>query len=160
MNQEEKIYALMACAEDHQKLIDESIQEFKDGNKNELRQLALERQKFHVEHQIQMNEMLKLAEKTGNYNFRRLGVMWFIQTLLFSALAVLVTVGGILLFMDHQTDEIAQMSQTIEELSRKGGEADILTCALKNGEEHPCVRVMTELGRFGDDGDLYIIAPK
>ncbi len=160
MNQEEKIYALMACAEDHQKLIDESIQEFKNANKYELGRLALEQQKRHSEHRMLMNDMLKVAKDTGSYNFRRLGLMWFFQTLLASVLVVVLSVGGVLWFMDHQADEIVQMNQRIKELSQKGGDADVQRCRRDNGKVHPCVRVMTKWGGFGEDSDMYIIAPK
>lgn len=141
MNQEQKIYALMACAEDHQKIIDESIQEFKTANQQELAQLAAKQKQLHDEHRIVMKDLRHLAEKASENNFKRLGWMWF-------------------RFVNHKSDEIIKMNYTIEKLSKKGGEAEILSCRRDNGKVYPCVRVMTKWGGYGNNRDLYIIDPK
>ena len=160
MNQEDKIYALMACAEEHQKLIDESIEEFKNANKYELSRLAEEQNKLHVEHRNVMKDLHDLAEKTGRHNFKRLGYMWFLQTLLASLLVVGLSLGGILWFIDYRSDDITEMNQTIKKLTKEGGEAEILLCNRSDGKSYPCVRVMKSWGGFGDDGDIFIIDPK
>jgi hypothetical protein len=160
MNQEQKIYALMACAEDHQKIIDESIQEFKTANQQELVQLAAKQKQLHDEHRIVMKDLRRLAEKASENNFQRLGWMWFIQTLLASLLVVSLSVGGVIWFVNHKSDEIIKMNYTVEKLSKKGGEAEIHSCRRDNGKVYPCVRVMTKWGGYGNNRDLYIIDPK
>ncbi|HHC7135604.1 TPA: hypothetical protein ACN34R_004456 [Vibrio parahaemolyticus] len=160
MNQEQKIYALMACAEDHQKLIDESIREFKNINQQELAKLAQAQRQLHENHNKFMNELLNIAKRTGEYNFKQLGWMWFVQTFVIS-LFIFVFFGGCFYwYVESKIDDIDRMNYTIEQLSQKGGEAEIRSCRRPNGKVYPCVRVMTKWGGYGEAGDLYIIDPK
>ena len=158
MNQENKIYALMACAEEHQKLIDDSIREFKKANQAELCRLSAEQNKLHSEHRKVMNDLYELAKNTSNTNFKKLGLMWFYQTFLVSLCVVIIFAGGVLFFIDHQSDTIVEMNRTIQKLSQKGGEAEILSCP-RDGKSYPCVRVMKSWGSY-DGGDVFIIDPK
>ncbi|MBS0366320.1 MAG: hypothetical protein JSR67_10920 [Proteobacteria bacterium] len=78
-----------------------------------------------------------------------------------TALALLITLGGFWLLTPSREEmkqlraERAQLQGEIDLLESRGGRADFKPCGA--GNKHLCVRVIPQLGRFGDSKDYLVV---
>jgi hypothetical protein len=79
----------------------------------------------------------------------------------FAALVVVIALCGLWLStpssgeMDRLRAERQQLQAAIDLLASRGGRADLKRCG--TGDEHLCVRVDLQFGRYGDGRDYYVI---
>ena len=78
-----------------------------------------------------------------------------------AALVVVITLGGFWLLtpsvgeMSRLRTEQEQLQAAIDLLASRGGRAELKNCGKSN--EHLCVRVDLQLGRYGDGRDYYVM---
>lgn len=150
MNVDERIYSLMAVAQDQQKLTLEFINE----QKREILALKNERAAISAQHQKNMAEIEKIARK-------RISMSWMFATTLGCGACALLIAFSANFYLKGTLRDIKKAEVGYEAL--RGYDADITFC-IRKGIKYPCVRVMTKWGGFQDEGsnisDLYILDRK
>jgi len=150
VNVDEKIYSLMAVAQDQQKLTLEFINE----QKREIEALKNERAEISSQHQKNMAEIKKIARN-------RISLMWVFTTSIGCAVCAALIGYSATFYLKSTLMDIAEAKSAYEDL--RGFDADIKFCT-REGVEYPCVRVMTKWGAYQDEGsnvsDLYILDRK
>jgi hypothetical protein len=146
MNTEEKIFSLMAAAEEQQKLTTRLIELQRKEAAEHLG--ALNRECVKISHAYE-----KHAEYCSS-QLKREADYWFIaKTAIGCFLMILIMLVGAGFYARSLSSEIVESRAALKEL--EGYSADLSTCSGK-----PCIRVMKSLGGYGENGDIYIIDPK
>ena len=150
MNVDDRIYNLMAVAQDQQNLTVEFINE----QKREILALKNERAEILALHQKNMAEIEKIARK-------RISLSWMFATTLGCAACAALVGFSASFYLKGTLEDIETAKAGYESL--RGYDADITTCTRK-GIDYPCVRVMTKWGGYKNKGsniaDLYILDRK
>lgn len=146
MNNEQKIFSLMAAAEKQQELTTEFI----NLHRSEIQTLQEERNKIIQEHHQVLNKIEARLSKKLNFT-------WIISSVIACLLSGLIIMGGAYLYVSYITDGLDESEASYSKL--KGYNADFHMCPYKN-KDYPCIRVMKSWGGFGEFGDIYIIDPK
>jgi hypothetical protein len=133
MNQEQQIYALMAIAEEQQRLITS-----------------------HLEQQERSTNRLIQLEQQYMDKSQRIGTTRILITTVFCFAMAFLACFGAYIYLDAMKIEIYESRVIQRELAAK--KADVSTCE-KDGKSHPCIRVMTSWGAYGDHKDYFIIDP-
>lgn len=159
MTPEERIFSLMAIAEEQQKLIENGLELQQEAVRYEVERLRAAREELFNSYQSSLNEFTSSARvitQQGYSLFEWKSIIFGGLILLFIGALVL---GGIVLYVNHAEDEVRGMQQAVEYLKWEGGEADVRTCT-HDGSKYPCVRVMTSWGGYGTYEDYFILDPK
>ncbi len=163
MTPDERIFSLMAIAEEQQKQIDSALSLQKSALDIETRILAQAREDLFESYRSTLNELKRETAAITQQNRRALDWKMLFQTVLVVLLVCTIPIGAFYLYVEHNANQLEQMQQTMKQLKWEGGEAEIRNCKRKEGngyKDYPCVRVMRSWGAYGTTGDLYILDPK
>ena len=146
MNTEQKIFSLMAVAQDQQKL----TAEFIELQKQELEDLRKEREETALAH-------ARTLKKIESKWYSRSYFCWFVMSTVVCFLVGLIIALGSLVYVRHITDGLAESQAAYDKM--KGYNAELSTCEYKK-KSYPCIRVMASWKGYGDERDFFIIDPK
>lgn len=146
MSTDEKIYGLMAIAEEQQLLTAELI----DLQKEEIDDLKHERKLIRDAHKNALEDVQRRFAKNVHKG-------WIGATFLCCLFSSAVVLSGTYFYMQQLTKDLNEYQANYDELKAKN--ADIRTCT-RNGKDYPCVRVMKSYGSYGKSGDIFILDPK
>ncbi len=159
MSPDERIFSLMAIAEEQQKQIDRALELQKSALDIETRILAQAREELFESYRSTVNELKRETAAITKQNRRALDWKMLFQTVLVVLLVCTIPMGAFYLYVDHNATRLEQMQQTMNDLKWDGGEADLKVCE-HDGKDYPCVRIMKSWGQFGEYGDYRILDPK
>lgn len=159
MSPDERIFSLMAVAEEHQKQIDSALALQKSALDIETRILAQAREELFESYRSTVNELKRETAAITKQNRRALDWKMLFQTVLVVLLVCTIPFGAFYLYVEHNASRLERMQQTMKQLKWGGGEADMGVCA-HDGKDYPCVRVMKSWGPFGKAEDYFILDPK
>lgn len=146
MTTDEKLYALMAVAEDQQKMATQLIQLQRQEFKEQMAALKNEREQINASYEKKMRFCVSKLERDANY--------WFvIKTTLICMSVVLIMVAGMWFYSKHLGNEILELEAQKSQMEKYN--AVFGTC-----ENQPCIRVKPSEGAFGDSENFYVIDPK
>ena len=146
MNTEQKIFSLMAVAQDQQKL----TAEFIELQQKELDALRKERKETASAHA----RALKNIESDLSHRFH---MGWIMTSTVICLIVAAIICGSSLLYVQYITRGLASSEAAYDKM--KGYNAELSTCEYKK-KSYPCIRVMASWGGYGDDEDYFIIDPK
>ena len=156
MNQEQQIYALMVIAEEQQRLITSRLEQ-QERSTNRLIQLEQQYMDKMQERQEQVQKQFEkqLVEMNRQLS-QRIGTTKVFITAVFCFSMAFLACFGAYAYLDATKVDINASRAIQRELAAK--KADVSRCE-KDGQYHPCIRVMTSWGGYGDHKDYYIIDP-
>ena len=157
MNQEQQIYALMAIAEEQQRLITSHLEQ-QERSTNRLIQLEQQFMDKMQERQAQVQKQFeKQLVEINSQLSERIGTTKILITTVFCFSMAFLACFGAYVYLDATKADISESRAIQRELAAK--KADISRCK-KDGKSYPCIRVMTSWGAYGDHKDYFIIDPK
>ncbi|MBY4650576.1 hypothetical protein K6L10_00095 [Vibrio parahaemolyticus] len=159
MSPDERIFSLMAIAEEQQKQIDRALELQKSALDIETRILAQAREDLFESYRSTINELKRETAEVTKQNRRALDWKMLFQTFVAVVLVCSIPIVAFYLYVDHSVDRVKSMQRTVSELKWDGGEADLKICE-HDGKDYPCVRIMKSWGNFGEYGDYRILDPK
>ncbi|EJE4150266.1 hypothetical protein N5212_004764 [Vibrio parahaemolyticus] len=159
MTPDERIFSLMAIAEEQQKQIDSALVLQKSVLDIETNLLAKAREDLFESYRSTLNELKRETAAITQQNRRELDWKMLFQTVVVILLVCTIPIGGFFLYVEHSASRLEQMQQTMKKLKWDGGEADMGVCP-HDGKNYPCVRVMKSWGQFGKAADYFILDPK
>lgn len=146
MNTEEKIFALMAAAEEQQKLTTRLIELQRKEAKEHIEALKKERAEMNERYKQEMHYCASKVGKEADY--------WFMAKTAIACISIgLIVLIGMWFYGEHLTKKVIEADAAYSQLEKYN--ADISTCS---GE--PCVRVMVSKGAYGNSRDYFILDPK
>lgn len=171
--QDEKIFSLMAQAEDIQghavKLqaaTEEALKSLQGVTQDALKRLPDAAQRAFEgaarESSMEASKSLQEAATRAEEAAKRLSAVWLQQGVFLVAIAIVLMAGfyfgSKFLLASTMNDlatareEVAELQKTVDKLSSKGGKAQISSCG---DSRRLCIRIDSKAGNFGDNSEQY-----
>jgi len=150
MDTEEQLMGMMVIADEQQHAIDQLIQNARD----EQTKLAENNRETNQQTVTLVRNTLHRLEQENEQLFHWHSIAVHIAIVACSALIIF---GMLFLYVDYQTNKLAQIKQAIHQLEAVN--ADISRCEY-HGKKYPCVKVMRLWGSYGENRDVFILDTK